>query len=300
MEAGEVGRTEAKKRGVVVITGSGSIGIACARRFPDDVIVLADVSGDRLDAAVGELSVDGIRPVACDVSDRNATDRLAETAASLGRLHALVNTAGVSGTLSTRDLIFAVNLGGTLNVLESFEPHVSEGTVGICIASIGGHQEFTYKLDALLDAADPLPRLREAGAFDVSNGAAYAITKRGVILQCQRRARMWGNRGGRLVSVSPGLMEDTPMGAASLERGPGRPYAEWSALGRNGRAEELAAVVAFLSSDDASFISGCDILVDGGLVAGINQHLSIEERERWHACAFSSHQGAAVQAPGLS
>jgi NAD(P)-dependent dehydrogenase (short-subunit alcohol dehydrogenase family) len=296
-EADEFESSGAKKPGVVVITGSGSIGVACARRFQDHVIVLADVSGDRLEAAVEELSIDGIRSVVCDVSDRNATGHLAETAASLGRLHAIVNTAGVSGTLSNRDLIFAVNLVGTLNVLESFEPYVSEGTVGICVASIGGHQEFTYKLDALLVAADPLARLREAGALEVSNSAAYAITKRGVILQCQRRARIWGSRGGRLVSVSPGLMEDTPMGAASLERGPGRPYAEWSAVGRNGRAEELAAVVAFLSSDDASFISGCDILVDGGLVAGIDQHLSIEERERWHACAFSSQQGEAVRTP---
>ncbi len=275
---------------VVVITGSGAIGLACAYKLnsADLELVLADVSEERLAMASGSLGSQGVHSVVCDVADPASTQSLAESVAAIGRLKTIVHTAGVSGTLCDVETIYQVNLRGALNVLDSFESLVTDGTSGIFLASIGGHQHFTSELDPLLIAADPLPHLRTLGAFDVTRSAAYGIAKRTVMLHCRQRSKTWGLRGGRLISISPGLIEDTPMGAASLEHGPGRPYATWSALGRNGKAHEVANLVAFLSSEDASFITGCDILVDGGLLAGIDYHLAFEDRLRWHACLYPS------------
>jgi NAD(P)-dependent dehydrogenase (short-subunit alcohol dehydrogenase family) len=274
---------------LVVVTGSGGIGLACAEAFRDHPLLLADISEAQLQSAAAALRDAGstVDTQLCDVSDPGATQRLAEAAAAQGEIAALVHTAGISGTLCDSASIFRVNLMGSIHILDAFEPYVTEGTVGICIASIGGHQEFTHSLDPLLAAPSPLERLDDAGALSVGSSPAYAIAKRAVIVQCRRRAAAWGIRGGRLLSVSPGLIVDTPMGAASMERGPGRPYAKWSAAGRTGRATEVAKVIRFLASSDASFMTGCDVLVDGGLLAGIDHHVDLETRERWHACAYN-------------
>jgi NAD(P)-dependent dehydrogenase (short-subunit alcohol dehydrogenase family) len=274
---------------VIVITGCGALGLACARAVAPEVqLLLSDVSEAQLQRSVVALGRANVVTAACDVSDCGATQRLAATARELGTLRALVHTSGVSGTVSDVETIYAVNLGGALNILDSFADLVSGGTAGVFFASIGGYQLFTHDLDALLVSADPLASLRLMGAFDVTPSAAYGIAKRTVSLHCRLRAKEWGHRGGRLISISPGLIEDTPIGEASVRNGPGRPYAQWSALGRNGRSDEIAAVVRFLISDEASFITGCDVLVDGGLLAGIDHHLPLMERTRWHAAAYGA------------
>jgi NAD(P)-dependent dehydrogenase (short-subunit alcohol dehydrogenase family) len=102
-----------------------------------------------------------------------------------------------------------------------------------------------------------------------NSGAAYSIAKRGVIRACQRWAPQWGKRGARIVSLSPGLI-DTPMMQMELSKTPGmKVMLELTPLGRLGTPEEIAATVDFLCSGEASFISACDILVDGGCIAAM-------------------------------
>jgi NAD(P)-dependent dehydrogenase (short-subunit alcohol dehydrogenase family) len=281
---------ETKRPHVVVVTGSGALGLACARKLnsPKLKIVLADTTPERVSSACTSLGGTNVEGVVCDVSDVRSTRELADRVAQIGPMKTIVHTAGVSGTLSDVETIYSVNLQGALNVLDSFESLATTGTAGVFFASIGGHQRFTFDLDPLLVSADPLQQLRAVGAYDVTRSAAYAIAKRTVILQCQRRSRSWGSRGARLVSISPGLIEETPIGDASLSHGPGRPHAEWNSIGRNGKPDEVASVVAFLASNEASFITGCDILVDGGLLAGVDNYLGILERQRWHSCLYES------------
>ena len=96
---------------------------------------------------------------------------------------------------------------------------------------------------------------------------AYIVSKHGVRRYVRRAAAGWGARQARIVSVSPGII-DTPMGnqeaaAQPLMAG----MVTQTPLPRVGAADEVAAVACFLASREASFVSGCDILVDGGFIA---------------------------------
>jgi NAD(P)-dependent dehydrogenase (short-subunit alcohol dehydrogenase family) len=177
--------------------------------------------------------------------------------------------------------VLDVDLVGTARVLGAFEALVEPGAVAVCIASIAGYSDLGTEVDALLD--DPLVPgfLDEVAArlkSPLDGDTAYVLAKRGVIRLCERLAAPWGARGGRLVSVSPGLM-DTGMGRFELENQEimqamvdFTPVKRPGASPLPGRADDIAQLVAFLCSAAASFISGCDIRVDGGLV-GAGKHM---------------------------
>jgi NAD(P)-dependent dehydrogenase (short-subunit alcohol dehydrogenase family) len=100
------------------------------------------------------------------------------------------------------------------------------------------------------------------------SGFAYSLAKVGVIRAAARAAVRWGRHGGRVNSIAPGLI-NTPMQHQEREEHPIiREMFEQTPLGRFGEPEEVAAVAAFLASDAASFVSGIDVLVDGGMVQG--------------------------------
>jgi NAD(P)-dependent dehydrogenase (short-subunit alcohol dehydrogenase family) len=276
--------------GVALITGgAGTIGMACARALAHHLIVLADVSQDRLDDAAAALRADGgdVLTAVCDVTDQSSVTSLIKTVEAAGELRALVHTAGLSGAMADSPRILDVNFVGTLRVLDGVEPLVRPGTVGVCIASVSGHRTFARQYDRVLvsaTAADALSQLTASGAAGLHPRAAYAVTKRGMILQSQLRAATWGSRGGRLVSLSPGLLEDTTMGGlVQSTGGESRAYAERSAVGRAGTTNDIASTVRFLCSPDAAYISGTDILVDGGVLAATDHHLHAVARTRWHA-----------------
>ena len=101
------------------------------------------------------------------------------------------------------------------------------------------------------------------------SGFAYGLAKVGVIRAVGRASVRWGARGGRVNSVAPGLI-DTPMGRQEFEQQPVmKDMLDATPLARLGEPSEVAAVVAYLVSDAASFVSGIDVLVDGGMMQGI-------------------------------
>jgi NAD(P)-dependent dehydrogenase (short-subunit alcohol dehydrogenase family) len=178
--------------------------------------------------------------------------------------------------------ILAVDLVATARLLDAFLPQVVRGSVAVCLSSVSAHLgDFDAAMDRLL--AEPLvegieDRFRSLLGEEPDPGATYRLAKRGVVLLCARAAPAWGARGGRVVSVSPGLI-DTEMGRLELTHQPIKKWlAQITPVQRidgallPGRTDDIARAVAFLCSDRASFISGCDIRVDGGLIPAIDQH----------------------------
>jgi NAD(P)-dependent dehydrogenase (short-subunit alcohol dehydrogenase family) len=180
----------------------------------------------------------------------------------------------VSPVQATTEQIVAVDVVGTARVLDAFEPHVQPGTVAVCIASMAGTMTTLDGESLHLLGTTPTDRLAALPILDPTTmdpGTAYGVAKRANHARIEAAALVWGRRGGRVVSISPGIIA-TPMGHEELAGpfGDGmRAMIEMSATRRLGTADDIAAAVEFLVSPAASFITGTDLLVDGGVIAAI-------------------------------
>jgi NAD(P)-dependent dehydrogenase (short-subunit alcohol dehydrogenase family) len=264
--------------GVIVVTGAASgMGLACAQRLArsGSTMVLAD-----RDAAVEQVAQDlgaevapsKVDSLVCDVTDAGAVAELAGRARSEGSLRWLVHAAGVSPTMGDWRRMFTVDLVGTAMVVDALRPMAGAGAAAVCFASSAAHQlaDPSHPLDAVVDdplAPDLLDRLLATAPEVVTDpGMAYGWAKWGVRRLVEREAAAWGAQGARICSVSPGII-DTPMGRVELANQPMMPVMlEHTPLARQGTADEVAGVVAFLLSDAAAYITGTDVLVDGGVV----------------------------------
>jgi NAD(P)-dependent dehydrogenase (short-subunit alcohol dehydrogenase family) len=242
------------------------MGRACAERLRAavDVVVAVDLSAPDVDGAVG---------VACDVSDASAVTELVDRVRRLGEFRSLAHAAGISPTMADARRVFEVDLVGTQLMLDAFEDVVVPGSAAACFSSSSAYQIAPFvdaAQDALMDEPLAPQFLDRASAAFPDSGFAYAVAKRGVIRAAGRAAVRWGRKGGRVNSVSPGLI-DTPMGRQEFELQPiMKEMLERTPLGRRGEPREVASLVQYLLSDEASFVSGIDVLVDGGMLQGMS------------------------------
>jgi len=259
---------------VVVIIGTGGMGMAIARQCGSGSrLLLADI-GD-VPSVLADEGYD-VQTQHVDVSDAASVATLAATAAGLGRVRSIVHTAGLSPVQTSADRVMAVDLLGTAHVIESFGPVIASGGAAVVISSMAGHLAggLSAEDEAALGHTAPgdllgLECVQKAAAGDA--GLAYAFAKAGVSALVRAAAQPWGRRGARINAISPGVIA-TAMGHAELEGPSGdfmRLMVASSGAGRLGTPDDIAAVTEFLLSARASFITGVDLLVDGGVVAAV-------------------------------
>jgi len=251
-----MGRLEHK---VALITGAASgIGAACALRFAQEGARVVGLDTAQPDPSswrrvAGDGGAAGFH--VGDVRDEGAVAAVvAAVAREFGQIDVLVNSAGVAGggpvhalAMEEWDRVLDVNLKGTFVACKHVLPHMLARRSGsvINIASVEGIEGF-------------------------EGGSAYNASKGGVILLTRNMAMDYGRRGIRVNVICPGFIQ-TPLAesvfggalAEHLER-----VVEATQLGRLGRPDEIAGAALYLASDDASYVTGQSLVVDGGYTVG--------------------------------
>jgi NAD(P)-dependent dehydrogenase (short-subunit alcohol dehydrogenase family) len=240
---------------VAVITGGNSgIGLATARRFIADgaQVIITGRSQEALDAAVSELG-DRATGIRSDVTNIEDLDRLfAQVQEKFGRIDVLFANAGIAPLLPCEavteehfDGLFNTNVRGLFFTVQKGLPLLSEGASVI--------------LNASVVAQSGLP-----------NTSIYSATKAAVRSLGRTLAAELALSGIRVNVVSPGLIETPFWGKVGLSKEEvdafGAQVIQQTPLGRPGKPEEIAATVAFLASDDASYFTGADFVADGGMI----------------------------------
>lgn len=262
---------------VAVLIGTGSIGLAIARlTVIGRTLVLADYNEPQLNSVAELLRNEGFKVVTqpTDVSNKEAVDALAKKAASLGPVTRVIHAAGVSPNQAPVERVIHVDLLGTTYVLDAFAEVVGKGGSGIVVASQAGHMggPLSPDLEHALAYGTPseIERLLEANPVENSM-AAYILAKRANALRVRGAAVAWGKRGARVNCISPGII-CTPLARDEMSGPHAALYQSMlseSAVGRMGTPSECGQLAAFLMDERGSFITGTDVLNDGGVVAGI-------------------------------
>jgi NAD(P)-dependent dehydrogenase (short-subunit alcohol dehydrogenase family) len=258
----------------IITGGSSGIGLECAKRFKDGIVLITARNEERLKNAEAELIKEGIdaRYKTSDASKRESLKELFEYAKSLGKIKTIVNSAGVSGGSADAKLTLEIDLLGVENIIQETLKVIEDKTVLILISSMMGHvvppnpQYDGFLSDPSKDGAiDALVQMAQNQA-DI----AYNFSKRGTLLLVKKYAMAFGEKGARINSVSPGIIM-TPMGEqAALDHPERMNYMKtMTPMSRNGHPDDIANAVEFLADDKASFITGTDLLVDGGLVISL-------------------------------
>ena len=247
-----------KGRNTIITGGGAGIGEAIARAFTKEgaSVVLADMDLDAAETVAASLRDDGhtAHALLCDVSDAKSVEDMVEAAAEcLDAIDTLVNNAGwgragklLETTEEDWDRMMDVNVKGIFLVSKHTLPHLLDSGGG-CIINMAS----------------------VAGVVGVRDRTAYCASKGGVISLTRAIALDYVEQGLRCNSISPGTV-DTPWVSRMVSQFPD-PEATRAQMvvrqpmGRLGRPDEIAAATVYLASDDAAFITGSNMMIDGGM-----------------------------------
>ncbi|MEM7444790.1 MAG: SDR family oxidoreductase [Pseudomonadota bacterium] len=238
-----------------IVTGAGQgIGEAIARRFTSEgaSVVIADLNEETGRAVAASL--DGARFIHTDVGDENSVKAMVEeTIAALGGLDILVNNAGIAVFGDPLDIgedewrrCFSVDLDGVWHCCKHALPHLLESGGG-AIVNIASNHAFQI----------------------IPHTFPYPVAKHGVLGLTRSLAIEYADRGVRINAISPGYIK-TPIADWYFDQQPDpagarRQTEQMQPIKRIGQPEEVAAVATLMASDEAGFMIGANVVIDGGL-----------------------------------
>lgn len=263
------------RKEVTVLFGTGSIGLAIVRRVAAGKhIVLADYRAEHAQEAAKTLENAGFEcsTIRADLGSRDDIQAVVSEALKWGEIKYIINAAGVSPSQASISEILRVDMAGTSILLEEFGKVIAEGGSGIIISSQSGHRLPALpqeQNDALATGSpEQLLELDFIKAID-NTLKAYQYSKRCNVLRVAYEASRWGKRGATINAISPGIII-TPLANDELHGPRAKGYLDMiasSPAGRAGTPDEVGELAAFLMSSRGRFISGTDILIDGGTTA---------------------------------
>ena len=267
-----------EKKQVVALLGAGSMGTAIVRRIAaGKKILLGDISEKALEHVSADFKHSGYDVETCVVNalEKESVEAFARRAAELGPVMYFIETAGASPNQATPEHIVNLDMLGTGYAVDAFGQVMAEGGAGLIISSQAAYMYPIPNEDELQIVNATTEQLRELPIVKnvalQNSGLAYMIAKRVNHLQAQRAAATtWCERRARINTISPGIIV-TPLAYDEFNaNGEGyQAMIDASASHRVASSDEIADAAAFLLGEHASFITGTDLLIDGGVIASI-------------------------------
>lgn len=266
------------KKEVIALLGAGSMGTAIVRRIAAGrKILLGDISEENLKKVSREFTYSGYDAETMTVNalEKDSVEAFAERAASLGDVKYFIDTAGASPNQASPEHILRLDMVGTGYAVDAFGKVMAAGGAGLVISSQTGYMypiPYETELEILNTPTEKLmdlPFIRDIASQ--RSGIAYMVAKRVNHLQAQRAAAtVWKERRARINTISPGVIV-TPLAYDEFAAA-GEGYQnmiDTSSAERTGTSDEIAEAAAFLLGEHAGFITGTDLLIDGGVIASI-------------------------------
>ena len=267
-----------EKKAVVALLGAGSMGTAIVRRIAaGKKILLGDISEKALERVSADFRHSGYDVETCQVNalEKASVEAFAKRAAELGPVMYFINTAGASPNQASPEHIVNLDMLGTGYAVDAFGQVMAQGGAGLIISSQAAYMypipnEVELQLvNTPTEQLAEVPFIKEVAMQN--SGFAYMIAKRVNHLQAQRAAATtWRERRARINTISPGIIV-TPLAYDEFNaNGEGyQAMIDASAAARVASSDEIAEAAAFLLGEHASFITGIDLLIDGGVIASI-------------------------------
>lgn len=263
---------------VIALLGAGSMGTAIVKRIASGKkILLGDVSEKNLEKTAHDLQYSGydVETFVVDALKKESVEAFAQKAASLGDVKYFIDTAGASPNQAKPEFILSLDMVGTGYAVDAFGKVMAAGGAGLIVSSQTGYmmsipydveqQILSTPTEKLMD----IPYMKEVALQN--SGSAYIVAKRVNHLQAMKAAATtWKVRRARINTISPGVIV-TPLAYDEFAAA-GEGYQKMvdaSAAERTGTSDDIADAGAFLLGEHASFITGTDLLIDGGTIAAI-------------------------------
>ena len=263
---------------VIALLGAGSMGTAIVRRIAaGKKILLGDISEKNLEKVSHDFQYSGYDAEAMIVNalEKDSVEAFARKAASLGPVMYFIDTAGASPNQAKPEHIIALDMVGTGYAVDAFGQVMAPGGAGLIISSQTGYMHpIPYEIEQELlntptEQLMDVPYIKDEAMQN--SGWAYMIAKRVNHLQAMKAAATtWKARRARINTLSPGIIV-TPLAYDEFAAA-GEGYQRMidaSAAERVGTSDEIAEAGAFLLGEHAGFITGTDLLIDGGTIAAI-------------------------------